>query len=415
MGQTFDSDVRFGSSYLSVGKHKQGVLGEILSNKLTGEIYIKRPVDGKIVSFRQKSHTVYEAIQEFNIQFQSSVGFIHPESPGSYLLGVKMCVDELNDNPKDILKEYHEFSKNDYKYKDFIFGVSGETNGFYIKPVTRLGDRNVCGFLSGLFAEHEITNFSTVSKSFEDWLFENPLYNDTYLYTEWKSLNEWSSSNTLVDCVIEVSGIDSVGNMMKNEESFTVAVNMNEFSYVGFPEDYNLGMELVLATTVTIKKIYSPKLEYERFLANDTNATSGINPIIDNLMEADDIAVLQSVDLFYFITGSSQLPFVEDMIIDQCIDVEFLDKAIVYLSTSSGARSFQVSPYKPDAFPIDTVWAEEIRNVNTNEGVVTNDTETTLEQLEETLYFETSNRARFTTHIIDTENILVTKNDNSLL
>ena len=128
MAQVFDADVRYGSSFLSVDNHRHSVPGEIMTNKVTGEVYIKRPGDGKIISFRQKSHTLYEAIQEFNIQFQSSVGFIHPESPGSYLLGTKFLVDEFepDENKKDILKEYHEFSKNDYKYKDFIFEVSGD-------------------------------------------------------------------------------------------------------------------------------------------------------------------------------------------------------------------------------------------------------------------------------------------------
>ena len=69
------SDVRFGSSFLDITKHEKSVLGEIMTDKLTGEVYIKRPQDGKLISFRQKSHTVYEAVQEFNIQYQSSIGF----------------------------------------------------------------------------------------------------------------------------------------------------------------------------------------------------------------------------------------------------------------------------------------------------------------------------------------------------
>ena len=134
MGQAFDADVRYGSTFLSVDNHKHSVPGEIMTDKLTGEVYLKRPIDGKIISFRQKSQTVYEAIQEFNIQFQSSVGFTHPNTPGSYLLGTKFLVDEYEDETKkkDILLSYHEFSKNDYKYKDFKFELSGRTNGFYL-------------------------------------------------------------------------------------------------------------------------------------------------------------------------------------------------------------------------------------------------------------------------------------------
>ena len=418
MAQTFDADVRYGSSFLSVDNHRHSVPGEIMTNKVTGEVYLKRPGDGKIISFRQKSHTLYEAIQEFNIQFQSSVGFTHPEYPGSYLLGTKFLADEFepDENKKDILKEYHEFSKNDYKYKDFIFEVSGDTNGFYLKPITRLGDRNICGFLSGMFREQEFSEFNGLTKTFEDWLLDNPKYNDSYLYTEWKQFGpEWTSSNALVDCEIKTTGMDNVGNILENKESFTVPINFNEFSYVGFPEEYKLGMEKVMNTTVTIKRVYSPKLEYERFLADEPTAASGVNGIVTRMMDLDNRVVLQSIDLFYFISSSVQLPTCEHMIIDQCVDVEFLDKAIVYLATSSGARAFQSQVNRPEAFPIDTVWAEEIRDVNSEEEVVVNPTETTFEQIEETLYFETEKRAKFTIHSTHADDLLITDKNNGYI
>ena len=165
--QTYDADVRYGSSFLSIDKNKQSVSGEIMTDKLTGEVYIKRPHDGKIISFRQKSHSVYEAIQEFNIQFQSSIGFTYPEDPGSYLLGTKVDVDEFVsiEEKTDILLKNHEFSKTYGDKKDFRFEVSGKTNGFYIKPITRLGDRTVNGYLTGQFAEHEYVNFWYYSKN----------------------------------------------------------------------------------------------------------------------------------------------------------------------------------------------------------------------------------------------------------
>lgn len=408
--QIYDADVRYGSSFLSVSKNKQSVPGEIMTDKTTGEIYIKRPQDSKIISFRQKSHTMYEAIQEFNMQFQSSIGFTYPEDPGSYLLGTKIDVDEYvqDENKIDLLIENHEFSTIIGDKKDFRFDVSNKTNGFYIKPITRLGDRNINGYLTGQFSEHEYVDFATVTRSFTDWLDLSNLYSYAYLYTEWKEFENWKSSNAFVDCTITTIGSDIDGNTIKNVKEVTVPIQLDEHNYVGFPSDYNEEMETIYSINVVVNKIYAPKLQYERYLANDSNTTSGINPIVDRMIEIDNKVVLQSVDLFYFISGSSQLPTNDNTLITQCFDVEFLDQAIIHISTSSGARAVQSQEEKPDAWPIDTVWSEEIRDIVYGERATETSSITKFSDLERSLYHDPSDIIVFTDEFSDAENILIT-------
>jgi len=407
--QTYDADVRYGSSFLSIDKNKQSVSGEIMTDKLTGEVYIKRPHDGKIISFRQKSHSVYEAIQEFNIQFQSSIGFTYPEDPGSYLLGTKVDVDEFVsiEEKTDILLKNHEFSKNYGDKKDFRFEVSGKTNGFYIKPITRLGDRTVNGYLTGQFAEHEYVNFGTTVRTFTEWLDISTLYSSPYLYTEWRDEEKWAASNAIVDCTITVTGSDANGNSVTNVKDITTVIQLDEFNFVHFPDDYDEEMEHITTINVVVTKIYAPKLQYERYLANDSNATSGINPIVDRMMEADDRVVLQSVDLFYFISGASQLPTNENTLINHCYDVEFLDQAIVYLSTASGARSIQSQVEEPSAWPVDTIWAEEIRDIQYGGAVKETASVNKFSDLERALYQDTSDNVEYTDQLANAENLLV--------
>lgn len=405
---TYDSDVRFGSSFLDITKHEKSVLGEIMTDKLTGEVYIKRPQDGKLISFRQKSHTVYEAVQEFNIQYQSSIGFAYPEDPGSYLLGTKFIVDEYleRDEKKDILLDNHTFNTGSNGDKAFKFEVSNKTNGFFIKPITRLGDRNVCGYLAGQFSEHEYINFSTVVRSFPDWLDLSTLYDTAYLYTEWKALETWSSGNALVDCTVHVTGADKMGNVLENVKDLTVPININEYSCIRFPEDYKEEMTEVYSIFVTINKVYAPKLQYERYLANDSNATSGISSVVDRMLEIDDRVVLNNIELFYFISGGAQLPTDENTVINQCFDVEFLDKAMVYLSTASGARAIQSQPLKPEVYPIDSMWAEELTYIEGN-VITKTDAETNIHLLEKSLYTESDDFVEYTEEPNNAENILI--------
>lgn len=406
--ETFDSDVRYGSSFLNIDRNRQSVPGEIMTDKLSGEVYLKRPGDGKIVSFKQKAHTLYEAIQEFNIQFQSSLEFTYPENPGSYLLGVKVDVDEYlpSNKKKDILLENHEFTSVVGEYTTIRFELSTETNGFYLKPITRYGDRNICGYLSGQYSEHENTDFSSPIRSFEDWLDLSTLYDTPYKYTEWQKLENWKSTNALMDCTITVTGADEDGVGVENVVKVTAPLQINEHTHVRFPEEYNADMEYIYNIVVTIDKIYAPKLQYERYLSEDSSSSSGLNPTVTKLMELDNRVVLQSLDIFYFISGGSQLPTNPNTTICQCVDVEFLDQAIIYLSTSSGSRAIQSQVEEPEAFPVDTMWAEELREIDGNKVTETNSVNK-FEDLEKSLYSDSDDSVTFTDEINNDENILI--------
>lgn len=398
--KTYDSDVRYGASFLSIDRNKQSQPGEIMSDKTTGEVYIKRPQDGKIISFRHKSHTLYEAIQEFNIQFQSSIGFAYPDDPGSYLLGSKFTIDEFleAEDKKDILMDNHELK--------YTFDISNKTNGIYIKPITRFGDKNICGYLAGQFSEHEYINFTTVPRTFEEWLDLSNLYESSYLYTEWKHLENWEGCNGLADISIKVTGADEDGLIIEREVSFTTCINLNEYTYVRFPDEYKEDIVDIYSINVTIDKLYDPKLQYERYLASSTLTTSGIDSVVDRLMDVDNVVNLQSLDIFYFISGASQLPTNENVSITQCVDVDYLEKALVYLSTSSGARAIQSSETEPEAFPVDTLWAEEIRDIQGTDVTETQAIDTFYD-LEKGLYHDTSDTVEFTDETNNAENVFI--------
>jgi len=376
-----------------------------MTDKTTGEVYIKRPNDEKIISFRQRSHTVYEAIQEFNIQYQSSVGYTYPNHPGSYLLGIKVDVDEyLQDERKtNILTDNHVFSEAVTSYKDFWFGVASSTNGFFIKPITRLGDRNICGYLNGQFSKNEVNRFAAVSQTFEDWLENSKLYESAYLYTEWRNLEKWKSCNALIDCTITSEGRADSGKHVKNTISITTPIKLNEYSFVRFPDDYKADMDQVYSTNVVITKIYSPKLQYEAYL----NKKGESSAMMSKLLEVDNIVVLKSVDVFYFINDSIQLPTNPNTIIDQCIDTEFLDDAIVSLSVTYGSKSVQSQVEEPEVWMTDTVWAEEIRDITNGNKVTETNSIHKFKDIERTLYHDPEETLEYTEHIIDRSNILV--------
>jgi len=281
--------------------------------------------------------------------------------------------------------------------------VASSTNGFFIKPITRLGDRNICGYLNGQFSKNEVNRFAAVSQTFEDWLENSKLYESAYLYTEWRNLEKWESCNALIDCTITSEGRADSGKHVKNTISITTPIKLNEYSFVRFPDDYKADMDQVYSTNVVITKIYSPKLQYEAYL----NKKGESSAMMSKLLEVDNIVVLKSVDVFYFINDSIQLPTNPNTIIDQCIDTEFLDDAIVSLSVTYGSKSVQSQVEEPEVWMTDTVWAEEIRDITNGNKVTETNSIHKFKDIERTLYHDPEETLEYTEHIIDRSNILV--------
>ena len=214
-----------------------------------------------------------------------------------------------------------------------------------------------------------------------------------------------------MDCTITVTGADEDGVGIENVVKVTSPLQINEHTHVRFPEDYNADMEYIYNIVVTIDKIYAPKLQYERYLSEDSSSSSGLNPTVTKLMELDKRVVLQSLDIFYFISGGSQIPTNPNTTICQCVDVEFLDQAIIYLSTSSGSRAIQSQVEEPEAFPVDTMWAEELREIEGNKVTETNSVNK-FEDLEKSLYSDSDDSVVFTDEMNNAENILIMNRDN---
>jgi hypothetical protein len=405
--EVYDSDVRYGSSFLSVSNNRQSAPGEVMTDKLTGEIYIKRPSDGKIVSFKQKSQTVYQTIEEFDIQFQSSQGFKYPRTKGAFLLGTKLNVDEMKaeDNQRDLLQNNYSFGENVGSEEDLRLDLSTKTNGFFIKPITRNGDRLSCGYLSGLFLEQENADFKSNVRNFTDWLDLSTLYESPYNYTEWKKLDQWEQSTGIVEYTITTVGTDSNGKVITNVKDGVATIKLNEYTVVRFPEDYAEELENIISIQAVITKLRFPKLQYERYINTEPTAASGIDPTLTQLLEPDNKVVLTSIDTLYFIDSASELPSNQSIIINQIVDTVFLEEAMVELSNANGSKSVQSYEEEPSSFPTDTVWAEEIRTVNADGESEETSSTTKFEDLEKNLYHDTEDVVELTYQMEDPTNL----------
>ena len=71
-----EPDTRFATSMLSTKYRKHAVPGEVLMDKTSGEIFIKRPSDEKIVSFFQNKQLYYDLLMELRMNLVNNSNVI---------------------------------------------------------------------------------------------------------------------------------------------------------------------------------------------------------------------------------------------------------------------------------------------------------------------------------------------------
>ena len=73
-------DVRFGTSFLDKKYKNFALKGEVIMDKVTGEILVKRKLDGKIKSFVQNDKYLHEMMVELRIMLNNYTQFTYPST-----------------------------------------------------------------------------------------------------------------------------------------------------------------------------------------------------------------------------------------------------------------------------------------------------------------------------------------------
>lgn len=400
MSKVHTSDVRFGGTFLDVENKEKSVKGEILSDKIDGELFIKRPLDGRIVSFNQKASSTYEMIKDFNIEFVTSEGFQYP-SKDCYFTGIYFdtnALSERNTGEKkvDICERNIEFPDRVGDANDFIFTVSTATNGFFFKPKLRYSDRILMGFLSGEFRELE--DSGVLDTSFKTWLTENKLYGNGDIYDIWKNVEYWNESNAILMYTVSIKGINSSGEVMEKMISDMAMIRLNEHTFIKFPISYLLNMATVETVQVRINTILFPKLQ---FIAEQYKDGMGMyTETIKHLMTPDYKMYLKETEVFYFVDGVEQLPEEVNCTIHHLVDYEFMKQSIRKINQTMASRPFASQPeeLEDSEWSLDTVWNEELRRVNSGaKAYPMIGATTTVEEVERSLYFNDAVEVELTT------------------
>lgn len=140
-----EPDTRFATSMLSTKYRKHAVPGEVLMDKTSGEIFIKRPSDEKIVSFFQNKQLYYDLLMELRMNLVNNSNVIKTplnsnEYTGeSFLYSVNFDLANLYGENLINITEMTAVPLSPSP----TFKIGAKSNGFFIRIATRDCDKAV--------------------------------------------------------------------------------------------------------------------------------------------------------------------------------------------------------------------------------------------------------------------------------
>ena len=368
-------DMRFATTFISNDLRDYSVNGEAIMDKSSGELYIKRPHDGRVVSFFQNKKYMDELMFELRVLLNNNADFTLPseEVTTGYMTSTNYDLVAINnEQTKNALESDTVIPNNDgtQSYHHLKFRMSSECNGFFTRITTRDCDKAVVNFL-----ENE---YNTRLKKYSGT-------NSIILAEKTKLLNStsWQQSNATIyyDLRLQLKDGRSIdfynlsGNVEMNEESSVMIPSNTKASY-----ENEIDFMEVTIQKLTFDKMHfmlkymdtfgsDLKSEYERFLYADKKVEVNFLNVITFVDKSTDI-ILNGNE---FIVAMMDLP--------QCYRI--MNK----MAKLKDSASFYLSVPRPNSTIWNTygVWAENIRTVEEHSVVTENKTPLSFDELEEFL------------------------------
>ena len=413
----YTPDVRFGMSFLDEKYQSKAVNGEVVIDKVDAELFLKRPIDGRLISFMRRNSNLYDTVNELNTEIQSNQTFIYPEDSTNDLYSslyfdfFKICGDVdyniLLQKNIDLTGKSEAGNPN----LEIHFKVSTNSNGFFLKLKSRENDRKVLSFLNSEFN----TKYSTaLNNSLED-----------YIYT---SASYWEYGNASVILRYEITGLDSNNEVKTITSTAIINVRINENRLIQIPNlfiqdgkmcygpSHTVKLHDLIKTDVYITKLSFPKLNYMRNNVYVSEKLSPTDPMYDAayaaVIEADGAAFIKTIEVSDFINGIQDIPATNaNMFVNQIIDIGFMYTYMNRIRKVNGGNGIILSEKRPSelVWTVNNVWAEIIRTVlqgniqhpNLNDGA------TTMEDLEDFLFGIRYINTEFTTIPENKEGLLI--------
>ena len=379
-------DMRFATTFLSNKYRDYAVKGESLMDKATGEIFTKRPLDGRVVSFFQNKKYIHDLMLELRVLLNNNGSFRYPneEDSNAYYLSTDYDIMSIyNEKDMDITSFDLEIpNSGTIETSNLNFNISKKSNGFFCRLTSRDSDKAVIEFLTSQY-NSIISNYTG---SNENFLKEKEKLN---------TIEKWADSNATISYELRIKKFGEV-----NIYTLTDYVRINEESCVLFPETIDSStIEKSDEVNVTIKSITFDKIHfmYKYRASFSSEIIAGIN----KLATPDKAIYIRYCNIGSFVDKSTDINLHGNEFIIALLDVPYLRRYMMKMSKLSSDANIVLSPTRPteDTWLTNGVWAEQVRIASQGGEEIDLECEVNIQKLEN--YLSTSESIEYVTMTTD--------------
>lgn len=383
-------DIRFATTFISHEYRDYAVDGEAIMDKMTGELFVKRPEDGRVLSFEQNKKYAYDQMLELKILLTNDEDFTYPKNvTDSYYVSTNYDLVAIN---KEAMNDIIQTGELEIPIEGdpgadlrntLSFNLSGECNGFFCRPTSRDSDKMALRIITNIY--------DTLVQEYED--------NNSSIRAErnrFQTIEKWKESDVIITYDLEIIA-ENRRREFKNIKDY---LRVNEHCCVFFPVDvmknYRDGYDSV---KVTITKLEFYKLNFVKNLD-----TSLVDWYIQNVLQMEDpplniesaldivqpyLCVDGRIYVYYLNIISFVDKFTDIRLLGNETTVGFLDmpyirRYMTKMSKLKRASEFIQATARPTAedWGANAIWAEMIREVGMKGEVKYKHTESDLKEIE---------------------------------
>lgn len=368
-------NMRFGTTFLSTKYRQYAVNGESIMDKATGEIFTRRTEDGRVVSFFQNKKYMHDLMLELRVLLNNNPAFLFPrESETAYYISRDYDLVYINDEKLNNLMENNVVIPNtDESYHQMNFRISKNSNGFFIRLMSRDTDKATINFLSSQY--NQLLSSYTGTDS-------------TILAEKGKlsTIDKWKDSDVTISYTLTISkgGKNTTYSLQDyirvNEETCLLLPQASLEK--DFPDGYDYA-------EVEINSFVFTKLHF--MVQYGPTLDPNFNNELAKFQYLDKNIFINYCNICCFVDTSTDINLLGNEFIISFVDVPYVLRYMAKMAKLTEASDFITSPQRPDpgVWAVNALWAEQVRDVYGSGQTIERACEVDIDRLEHYLAKDT--------------------------
>ena len=354
---------RFATTALSTEYRAYAANGELLKDNTSGELFLKRKIDGKVVSFFQNRKMLHDIALELRVLLTTNAGFTYPtEEQGGVFVCSNYDLTAINHEklPNFYLDPTLTINTDDPNLLYTLqFPVNKHCNGFFMNVTTRDCDKPALEYLTMSYNK----------------LVENYDGNDPDMLSEKTKFREakWAGSNVVLSYTLTCiyTGADGYGEPERQVYAHTAYLHANETSFVAFP-DANIRTDFPHGVDYYFVEVNSISFEKLKWSLNHTNFfPENFMETLEKFQIQDQRMETQNVMVMYYMDEPEDYVELGNDTILAFMDVTYIDQYMTKMSALYQNGSYICSVRRPttDVWSVNGAWAEMVRTIDRDGNV----------------------------------------------